>query len=224
MEVYMLGAELSWDQIEATQNAANKQTGPRFVPGRSIPVPSTVSPSLETTIAAPYRTPAWDVDPKDAADWKTLISTLGDETAAATRDMREKLGVTMEPTVIDGVKAFILTPKVIAPENQNRLLVNVHGGGFVYNPGVAGTEEPTSMAAYGGFKPADPRSVDATYLSPQCGTVAAEHGGASILTPSRATAGSRMRLVVASSVSSTYARHISPFIAGGLIACWRIRS
>jgi monoterpene epsilon-lactone hydrolase len=152
MEVYMPGAELSWDQIEATQNAANKKAGPRVVPGRSIPVPSTVSPSLQTTIAAPYRTPAWDANPKDTADWKMLISTLGDETAAATRDMQEKLGVIMEPTVIDGVKAYILTPKVIAPENQNRLLVNVHGGGYVYNPGVAGTEEPTSMAAYGGFK------------------------------------------------------------------------
>ena len=44
-------AELSWDQIEATQNAANNKTGPRFVPGRSIPVPSTVSTSLQTTIA-----------------------------------------------------------------------------------------------------------------------------------------------------------------------------
>jgi epsilon-lactone hydrolase len=108
-------------------------------------VPNTVSASPQTTIAAPYRTPAWDANPKDTADWKTLISTLGDETAAATRDMQEKLGVIMEPTVIDGVKAFILTPKVIAPENQNRLLVNIHGGGYVYNPGVAGTEEPTSM-------------------------------------------------------------------------------
>ena len=38
----------------------------------------------------------------------------------------------MEPTVIDGVKAFILTPKMIAPENRNRLLVNIHGGKFVY--------------------------------------------------------------------------------------------
>jgi monoterpene epsilon-lactone hydrolase len=152
MEVYMPGAELSWDQIEATQNAANKKAGPRVVPGRSIPVPSTVSPSLQTTIAAPYRTPAWDANPKDTADWKMLISTLGDETAAATRDAQEKLGVSMDPTVIDGVKAFILTPKVIAPENRDRLLVNIHGGGFVYNPGVAGTQEPTSMAAYGGFK------------------------------------------------------------------------
>jgi monoterpene epsilon-lactone hydrolase len=89
MEVYMPGAELSWDQIEATQNAANNKAGPRFVPGRSIPVPGTVSPSRQTTIAAPYRVPAWDANPKDAADWKTLISTLGDETAAATRDMQE---------------------------------------------------------------------------------------------------------------------------------------
>ncbi len=84
--------------------------------------------------------------------WEALINTLGDETAAATRDMQEKLGVIVEPTVIDGVKAFILTPKVIAPENQNRLLVNINGGGYVYNPGIAGTEEPTSIAAYGGFK------------------------------------------------------------------------
>jgi hypothetical protein len=45
--------------------------GTRFVPGRSIPVPSTVSPSLHTTIAAPCRIPAWDANPKDAAEWKT---------------------------------------------------------------------------------------------------------------------------------------------------------
>jgi acetyl esterase/lipase len=96
--------------------------------------------------------PAWDANPKDAADWKTLISTLGDQTATATVEMQEKLGVITEPTVIDGVRAFILTPKVIAKENQNRLLLNIHGGGYVYNPGVAGTEEATSMAAYGGFK------------------------------------------------------------------------
>src|SRR5271169_3706017 len=103
----MPGAELSWDQIEATQNAANKQAGPRYVSGRSIPVPSTVSPSPQTTIAAPYRLPAWDANPKDAADWKTLISTLGDETAAATRDAQEKLGVIMEPTVPDAANPHV---------------------------------------------------------------------------------------------------------------------
>ena len=70
MEVCMLGVELSWEQIEVTQNAANKKAGPRFVPGRRIPVPSTVSSALQTTIAAPYRVPAWDADPCDAAHWE----------------------------------------------------------------------------------------------------------------------------------------------------------
>jgi monoterpene epsilon-lactone hydrolase len=41
---------------------------------------------------------------------------------------------------------------VIPAVNQNRLLVHVHGGGYVYNPGEAGTGEATLMAAYGGFR------------------------------------------------------------------------
>ena len=43
----------------------------------------------------------------------------------------------MEPTVIGGVKAFIRHPEEIKPENRNRLLVHVHGGGYVYGPGEA---------------------------------------------------------------------------------------
>ena len=57
---------------EAQENAANGKAGPRTVPGRAIPVPGTVSPQLQATIAAPYRVPAWDADPKSAAEWKEL--------------------------------------------------------------------------------------------------------------------------------------------------------
>lgn len=138
--------------VEAQQNAANAQPGPRTVPGRSIPVPDTVSPELRADVAAPYRVPNWNANPKSAAEWKELVSELAARGDAAQPAIREKLGVTMEPTVIGGVKAFILAPKVIPPANRNRLLVHVHGGGYVYNPGEAGTEEGTLMAAYGGFK------------------------------------------------------------------------
>jgi monoterpene epsilon-lactone hydrolase len=137
---------------EAQENAANSKEGPRTVPGRVIPVPDTVSPQLQGAIAGPYRVPNWNANPKSAAEWKELINRLADAGAPARREAREKLGVTMEPTVIGGVKAFILTPKEIPPENRNRLLVHVHGGGYVYNPGEAGTSEGTLMAAYGGFK------------------------------------------------------------------------
>ena len=138
--------------VEAAQNAANTKAGPRTVPGRSIPVPPTASPQLQAAIAAPYRMPAWDADPKSAAEWKTLIERLAAPAAAAQRAVREKLGVTMTSTTIGGVNVFILTPKEIPPANRNRLLVNVHGGGYVYNPGEAGTGEATLMAAYGGFR------------------------------------------------------------------------
>jgi len=145
-------ADSGFAVLEAKENAANAKAGPRTVPGRVIPVPPTVSPELQTAIAAPYRLPNWNANPKGAQEWKELINKLADAGASARREAREKLGVIMEPTVIGGVKSFILTPKEILPENRNRLLIHVHGGGYVYNPGEAGTSEGTLMAAYGGFK------------------------------------------------------------------------
>jgi epsilon-lactone hydrolase len=138
--------------LEATQNAANGKPGPRVVPGRSIPVPDTASPELRAMIGAPYRIPNWDANPKSAAEWTQLINRLAVAGAAAQQGVREKLGVSMETSAIGGVKVFILSPKEIPPANRNRLLVNVHGGGYVYNPGEAGTGEAALMAAYGGFK------------------------------------------------------------------------
>src|SRR5258706_6966606 len=66
--------------------------------------------------------------------------------------MLEKLGVSVKPTVIAGVKAYILTPKTIPAANRNRLLVHVHGGGYVFGPGEAALPEAVLMAGIGGFK------------------------------------------------------------------------
>jgi epsilon-lactone hydrolase len=145
-------APSSFATIEAIQNAANAKAGPRNVPGRSIPVPDTVSPAMQASIAGPYRVPNWNANPKSAAEWKQLVTSLADAGAAARLAMREKLGVSIEPTVVGGVKAFILTPKDIPPANRNRLLFHVHGGGYVYAPGESGTPEATLMAGIGGFK------------------------------------------------------------------------
>src|ERR1700738_2343655 len=89
--------------LEAAQTAANAKAGPRTVPGRSIPVPSTASPQLQAMIAGPYRVPGWNADPKGAAEWKELISSRAADAAAAAKIVREKLGVSMEATKIGGV-------------------------------------------------------------------------------------------------------------------------
>jgi acetyl esterase/lipase len=145
-------ADAGFAALEAQENAANGKAGPRTVPGRAIPVPGTVSPQLQAMIAAPFPIPTWSADPKTAAEWKELITRRADAGTGQRRAVREKLGVAMEPGVIGGVRVFTLTPKEILPENRDRLLVHVHGGGYVFGPGEAGTPEGVLMAAYGGFK------------------------------------------------------------------------
>ncbi len=138
--------------LEAEMGAANAKPGPRTVPGREIPVPGTVSDAFRPQVAAPYRSPAWNANPKDAAAWKELVDKLAKVTAAPIPALREQLGVTSEPAIIGGVKVFVIQPKTIPQENQNRLLLHIHGGGYVYNPGEAGTLEAVLMAGLGKFK------------------------------------------------------------------------
>jgi monoterpene epsilon-lactone hydrolase len=66
--------------------------------------------------------------------------------------MLERLKVKVEKTTIDGVRAFVVTPETIRPENRNRLLIHMHGGCYVLNPGEAGLPEAIFMAGFGGFK------------------------------------------------------------------------
>jgi epsilon-lactone hydrolase len=60
--------------------------------------------------------------------------------------------VKVEPTTIGGVKAFIIAPREVANGNRERVLVHVHGGGYVLAPGEAGIPEAILMAAFGRIK------------------------------------------------------------------------
>jgi acetyl esterase/lipase len=121
------------------------------VPARSVPVPTTVSPQLAKIIGAPLRT-NWNVLPKTGEEWKPVADAGAAATLKNIPGMMERLHVRVEKTTIDGVRAFIVTPDAIAPENKNRLLIHVHGGCYVLNPGEAGLPEALFMAGFGHFK------------------------------------------------------------------------
>ena len=123
----------------------------REVPARTLPVPTTVSPQMQKIIGASIN-PTWKDFPKTAEEWKTQVNAAATASARALPAMREALAVKLEPLTIDGVKAYALTPAVIPPENRNRLLIHVHGGCYVSNPGESGTGEATMMAGFGHFK------------------------------------------------------------------------
>jgi epsilon-lactone hydrolase len=125
--------------------------GPRDLPARTIPVPDTVSPQMQKLIAAPPP-PNWNVIPKTTEEWKAQVNAGAAATVRTLPALREKLGVKVEPQTIDGVKAYMVTPENIPPENRNRLLLHVHGGCYVSFPGESGTGEAIFMAGFGRFK------------------------------------------------------------------------
>lgn len=131
--------------------AQTPSPGTLEVPARTVPVPSTVSPEMQKIIGAPLRQ-NWNIQPKTGEEWKPVAEAGAAATVKNVPGMLERLHVKVEKTTIDGVKAFIITPDTIRPENRNRLLIHMHGGCYVLNPGEAGLPEAIFMAGLGGFK------------------------------------------------------------------------
>jgi acetyl esterase/lipase len=140
------------DALFAAQAAANAKSGPRTVPGRSIPVPREgVSEAIRPQIAAPYAAD-FAAAPRDAAEWRAFAAPVAEASAKDIPGLAAMLGVIVEPTTIAGVKAYVLTPKAVAPANRDRLALHVHGGGYVLYGGLGGTGEGVIMAGLGGIK------------------------------------------------------------------------
>lgn len=132
--------------------AANAQPGPRRVPPRVIPVPGDVSKQLREFIRMPYPPGVLSPPPKTPQEWGALNKRFETEWTAPLADLRKQLKVTVEPTNIAGVKAWLVTPRDLRPENAHRMLVHVHGGGYVFGGGEAATNEAIMMAGIGGYR------------------------------------------------------------------------
>jgi monoterpene epsilon-lactone hydrolase len=128
------------------------EAGIRDVPAKQIPAPTAgVSPQGQAVIGAALP-PYWNDHPRDAAAWKALINLRAEVIKKTLPGLREKFGVKSEQVTIAGVNCYILTPDTIPEQNRNRLLIHVHGGGYVFAPGEAATREAILMAGFGKFK------------------------------------------------------------------------
>lgn len=140
------------DEVEASMGTANAKVGPRTVPAREIPVPTTVSPDMQAVIRSPYRTPAWNLRPQTAEEWQGEAARLAAPVVATLPELRRLHGVVSEPTTFGGVPGWWVRPAEPTAGRRLRRLLHVHGGGFVYAPGEAGTVEAILMAGIGGFE------------------------------------------------------------------------
>ena len=146
IRVLLLGG-LATLTMGVTANAQTASNGGTSTPARTLPVPDTVSPQVQKLIAAPLRS-GWDVLPKTGEEWKPVSEASAAGTIRNLPGLIERLKVKYEKTVIEGVRAFIVTPQEIAPQNANRVLLHMHGGCYVLNGGEAALPEAMLMAAF----------------------------------------------------------------------------
>src|SRR5258708_17082624 len=131
--------------------AAHAFAQTRDLPAKALPVPDTVSPQIQKLIGAPL-SPTYNQIPATNEEWKKQIGGVEAATAKGLPALRDALKVKVEPTTLDGVKAFIVTPDAIPPQNRNRLLLHVHGGCFASFAGASAPLEAIHLAEFPAFK------------------------------------------------------------------------
>ena len=76
----------------------------RDVPARSLPIPDTVSPQMQAVIARQLD-PKFNIAPQTIAQWKERVDDAARMVLDKLPEMREALGVTVEPiekSVVEG--------------------------------------------------------------------------------------------------------------------------
>jgi epsilon-lactone hydrolase len=123
----------------------------RLLPARELPVPTTVSPALQRRIANHYPI-GWDKVPNTADEWRALAAESVKAVAFDISVVANRFKLKIERAEVAGVPVFVIIPPDIPPENEDRLLLHLHGGGYVLYPGEAGAGEAMLMAGFGGFR------------------------------------------------------------------------
>lgn len=137
-------------QLQAA--AENPVAGARIVPARVLPVPQDVSQALQSLIRAPYPPGAMEPFNGTGKGSGAIPKAASPNISRALSDLRKTLGVSVAPITVSGVNAWLVTPDRLAVANRNRLLLHVHGGGYIGGGGEAATAEAIMMAGLGGYK------------------------------------------------------------------------
>lgn len=115
----------------------------REIPGRNLPAPETASSEFAPIIAA--TPPAhWNLHPASMEEWEKFVKERAAVNAGLVPGLLEQYHVTCREGVIGGVPVFYLDP-TDADKSRN-VLLHIHGGGYVLNPGRAGIGEGIIMA------------------------------------------------------------------------------
>jgi len=115
-----------------------------------LDVPFSTFASIEAQKAFVSRTTGSHQAPPAGADIKTLREFYDNYNVALAARAKELYPVDIKPQVIGGVRTEVITPKGgVTKRNRNRVLINLHGGAFLWGEGAGGEEESVPIASVG---------------------------------------------------------------------------
>jgi epsilon-lactone hydrolase len=109
---------------------------------RIIPVPKSISPEAQASLAMVRPAQAPFPALTDTAGWRARIAEMNTGMAAMMRDPLMTLPVTCETQTVAGVTVYVTEPETVPAENRDKVLLYFHGGGLVILGG-----EPTALFA-----------------------------------------------------------------------------
>lgn len=145
-----LAQETDFATLAEQVGPMNAEGGDRNTPQRVLSIPETASAPAQELIAAPYSL-FWNLAPVSDEEWVATVAAVSDFGNQEATALREAHEVSIEDAAMGGVPVFILRPETIPEGHQNQVLINFHGGGYVFGPGRSGTSEATVMADLGGY-------------------------------------------------------------------------
>jgi monoterpene epsilon-lactone hydrolase len=116
-------------QSPASQNSATFDADGTARVTRIVPMPKTISPEAQAWLIS---LTAKKSGPKTLAERRIATDAWRKQDSA---EAKKFYPVHVDETATAGVRTDIITPLDIPAENRNRVLINLHGGGFVSDSG-----------------------------------------------------------------------------------------
>lgn len=113
--------------------------------------PSTLSPEMVVTVNA-NTPPLWQAVPQNLNEWHNLADNFAKAGAANALALAKKYNVDISEGKVAGVRTFTLIPAKIDSEKKDKVILYIHGGGYVLGSGVGGTAEAIYLAGLHNYK------------------------------------------------------------------------
>lgn len=115
----------------------------------ALPVPKHASPQARGVLQRPVNVARSQKVPRTDADWMALVSAAN--ASMASRIAQVSDGVDIRKEQLAGVTVRWVSPQNVAADKADKLLVNIHGGGYTLYAGDASVMEAVLMSKRTGY-------------------------------------------------------------------------